>query len=86
MTKINYEICSIFFKPFEEFTEKERQVWLEALDNACKMFEIKGFKPDVVGYELFLYCWNDELTEAYHVNISPNEIISQANEYLKHHA
>jgi hypothetical protein len=86
MSKIDHEVYDKYFKPFEEFTEKEKQAWLQTLDNACKMFEIKGFKPDVLGYELFLYCWNDDLTEAYHVNISPAEITSQANEYLKYHA
>lgn len=56
------------------------------LKYACKMFEIKGFKPDVVGDRLYLNCWNEDLTEAYHVNISDEEIEFQANEYLTHHA
>lgn len=53
---------------------------------AYKMFEIKGFKPDRVGDKLYLLCWNDDLTEAYHVNISDEEIEFQAHEYLTHHA
>jgi hypothetical protein len=49
---------------------------------AFKMFEIKGFKPDIVGDQLYLLCWNEELTEAYHVGISDQEIEFQAHEYL----
>lgn len=53
---------------------------------AYKMFEIKGFSPDLVGDKLYLECWNDDMTEAYHVNISDEEIEFQANEYLNNHA
>jgi hypothetical protein len=50
---------------------------------ACKMFQLKGFSPSVIGNNLYLECWNDELTEAYHVGISDEEIEFQANEYLQ---
>jgi len=47
------------------------------------MFQLKGFSPSVIGNNLYLECWNDELTEAYHVGISDEEIEFQANEYLQ---
>lgn len=65
---------------------KDHLMQEQSLQYAVEMFKIKGFSPDVIGKKLYLQCWNDDLTEAYHVGISQEEIEFQANEYLTHHA
>jgi hypothetical protein len=57
---------------------KERQMLLEL---ASKELELKGFKPEVVGLDLHLQVWNEDLTEAYHIAISDGELEYQAEAY-----
>jgi len=65
---------------------KDHLMQEQSLKYAVEMFKIQGFSPSLIGKKLYLQCWNDDLTEAYHVDISQEVIEFQANEYLTHHA
>tara|TARA_R100000951_G_scaffold62296_1_gene52311 strand:- start:1696 stop:1929 length:234 start_codon:yes stop_codon:yes gene_type:complete len=59
---------------------KERQITIK---QATQELTLQGFKPSVSGFNISLRVWNEELTDAYEIEMSQPHIEWLANQYSK---
>jgi len=59
---------------------KERQITIK---QAAQELTLQGFKPSVSGFNISLRVWNEELTDAYEIEMSQPHIEWLASQYSK---
>jgi len=64
-----------------KYERNERENTDYELEMCMESLREDGFKPEMMGYKIFLSVWNEDATEAYHIPINKEEVKHRAYNY-----
>ena len=64
-----------------KYERNERENTDYELEMCMESLREDGFKPEMMGYKIFLSVWNEDATEAYHIPIHKEEVKHRAYNY-----